>query len=194
MEPSTLHELHEAGEPPEGDAPSSLRRLRRAQTLALAQTLGLGLVVLWPLVAVACGFPMSPVSIVLAPIAYHLAQGRRKLRALDSSAPSHLVLDQLVILGLVLVYCCWKVYLAWPDRELSPLLYGPENTGLAALSRHDGGTFRRVVVSLFYGGIFAASCTVQILLARFYHSLHADLQRAQGPQQEQPTDEDSPSS
>ena len=172
-----------------------IRRLRLGQSIALAQIIGSSVLALWPLVAVAYGSPISPATILLPPIAYHLLLGRRKLRALDANAPSHLVHDQLALLGFVLRCCCWKVHLAWPDPERVPSPWrSASDIGISF--RDEFRTLRRVLASLIYGGLFAASCTVQILFARFYHSLHADLKSlAQIPSKSNPpTDALSPRS
>jgi hypothetical protein len=90
----------------------------------------------------------------------------------------------------------WPCSLTVPDPSRSPAPYGSaSDMGLSAAFRDDFRTLRRTVALLIYGGIFAGGCTVQVLLARFHHSLHADLKvLAQARPQEQPADEDSPSS
>jgi hypothetical protein len=160
------------------------RRLRLARGLALTNIVSLGGLALLSLAYGAFELSLSPMGVVLALLAWNEARGRSWLIDADRRAPVRLALNQLALLGAVLVYCAFRAYTTWSGPDPLEALTG-ESAELAATleqletetgqSLSELGGWARSVALLAYGAIAIASLIVQGLTAYYYHSLRATV-------------------
>ncbi len=160
------------------------RRLRLARGLALTNIVSLGGLACLSLVFGAFELSLSPMGVLLAVFAWNEARGRTLLIDADRRAPARLALNQLALLGAVLVYCAFHMYAIWTGPDPLQALTG-ESAELAATlaqleaetgqSSSELGSWARSAALLAYAAIAVASSIVQGLTAYYYHSLRATV-------------------
>ncbi len=133
-------------------------RTERIATLNL-WTIGLfgGLTVLWGLVSGGSGLL---VGVALLAVAWNERRGRDRLRALDLRGPLILGRNQLVLAGVVGVYCLWAIRRTRmaPDPSMQQL---EELAGIPTDLVAD-------LTAAVYGVVLVVVGVIQLLLARYH--------------------------
>jgi hypothetical protein len=160
------------------------RKLRTARGIALANAIGLGSFAFLALASDVVSLSLSPISVALGLLAYNEERGRRLLVALDERAPRLLALNQLALLGLMVVYCASNAYTVWsgPDPLVALTSQSAElGDTLREVSEQTGasftelGSWARAAALATYAAVLAGSLLVQGLMARYYRSLRGSL-------------------
>ena len=156
------------------------RKLRLARGLALANIISLASLAFLSLVFGAFELTLSPVGVMLGLFAWNEARGRSLLIDADRRAPARLALNQLALLGAVLVYCAIGAYTTWTGPDPLEALTGESSELAGALeqleaetgqSLNELGSWARSVALFAYAALAVASLIVQGLTAYYYHSL-----------------------
>lgn len=170
-------------------SPEQLAELGRANTRARAilRATRLSSFNCWilALCALIC-FPLAfsdiasiPIGACLGALAYTEFRGGKLLRAYDLRGPRLLVINQLVLLGLIVLYCGWQIVKAQsgpPDLSAALLSSDPAleemlNDGSSAdmnLMLDSFGDLYQTIVIIMYSAIIAASILFQSLFALYY--------------------------
>ena len=108
------------------------------------------------------------ITLGLAAVAYYEFKGRQLLRALDTSAPRLLGLNQIGLGVVIVVYCIWSLVaeLAGPGAYAQTIQEHPE---LAEILGSTEGLYRMAVL-LVYGTVIVLTIPYQALMAWYYFS------------------------
>jgi hypothetical protein len=160
------------------------RKLRTARGIALANVIGLSSFAFLSLASDVMSLSLSPIGVALGLLAYNEERGRRLLVALDARAPGQLALNQLALLGFMVVYCASSAYTIWsgPDPLVALASQSAElGDTLREVSEQTGasftelGSWARTAALFTYAAVLAASVLVQGLMARYYRSLRGSV-------------------
>jgi hypothetical protein len=156
------------------------RKLRFAAFIALTNVIGLGTFAFLSLALGLFDLSLSPMGVALGALAWNEARGRRLLLDGDAQAPRRLALNQLALLGCVLLYCAYSAYMAWtgPGVLDTLLLADPTLPDVLGDAANGAGTnldelsqWGRTAALVIYGAVAFGSAAVQGLTALYYSSL-----------------------
>jgi hypothetical protein len=162
------------------------QKLRLARGIALMNALSLGTFAFLSLAFAAFDLGLSPMGLALAVLAWNEYRGRSGLIAADPRAPMRLALNQLALLGVVLLYCAWNAYATWTGPDPLQALSGQSaelsaalkqlNGGESGSSLDDLGSWVRSAALIGYGAAAALSVLVQGWTAHYYRSLRPTVE------------------
>jgi len=105
----------------------------------------------------------------LTAVAYNEFRGRRRLLKLDPAAATLLGWNQLGLLAVLTVYCCWMIFrgLTTPNPLAAELAANPDLRAVLGPTGQFDALYRQVIVG-FYGIVIVLSAIFQGLNAVYY--------------------------
>ncbi len=175
-----------------GRANKRSRTILRATKLASFNGWTLGLCAFLCLPFAFFDIAALPIAACLAAVAYVEFNGAELLRTYDPRGPRRLILNQLVLLGLIVLYCGWQIArasdapdlnaaLLESDPALAEMLGSGADPDMALMldSLGEMGELYQTILIIIYSSIIAASVLFQGLCALYYYTrgklLHAYL-------------------